>query len=247
MPYADLAAALPDDPYVRWEVVPQRVGRVWTAPGAVVWEAPSPYHGKPWLTAVGGAGIADLLRVALADGSPAVGVSVPDALADTLPPDLRPARYARWTWWWTEEAPPGSDDPRVVRLTGEEAALTGLLDQSSSVYLRPGDPRVRSWHGVVDGESLRACLAVEEHQPGVPHLASVVVDRASRREGLGRALCGTVVRGRLAAGAPAVSLAMMTANRAAAALYEGLGFSRCPANASGSLPGRAAIPVNEAG
>ena len=147
-----------------------------------------------------------------------------------------------WTWWWTQAAPAHGDDA-VRRLDPLDPRLAGLLAQSKSVYLRPGDPRAIGWYGLTQGERLVACLAYEHHHPRVPHLASVVVDASSRRAGFGARLCGTATADLLHRGAPTVSLAMMTANTAAAALYRRLGFSPAGSFASGTLPGRRDVPV----
>lgn len=219
-----------DHPYLAWEVVPEEVSRVWGADGSLAWIAPSAYNGKPWLTTLGDpAVIVDL--VAQADLHAVVGITVPPESLPLL--SIQPRRVERWTWWWTQHDP-GINDPRVRPLTGTEPGLAQLLQQSSSVYLRPGDPRVLAWFGLWEQGELAACLAVESHKPGIPHLASVVVDAQLRGQGLGRALCGTVVH-RLLAAAPAVTLGMMTANAAAAGLYRGLGFTAGPSYASGPL------------
>ena len=72
--------------------------------------------------------------------------------------------------------------------------------------------------------------------------ASVVVDRSVRGHRYGTRLCGAVVARLLRAGAPVVSLAMMTDNRAAAALYRSLGFATGPSFVSGTIPGRRGLP-----
>jgi ribosomal protein S18 acetylase RimI-like enzyme len=203
--------------------------------------APSAYHGRPWLTVVGEpAEAAELAGTALAssDGGRCAGVSLPPGAAEQLA-GLQVRRSQAWTWWWLaapDRSPgPGPAGVRVGPLAADDPRLPALLDQSSSVYLRPGDPRVRSWHGAAAGQELLGCLAVEQHKPGVPHLASVVVARSARRHGVARTLCGAVCGQLLRQGAPTVTLAMMTANSAAAELYRGLGFAPGPSFVSGTL------------
>lgn len=244
-PYGHLAAARPGDAFLTWEVVPETVEHAWGSGDAVLWIAPSAYHGKRWLTGLGAADVVGTLAAAALaspQGDTVAGLSLPGSAMDLVPTALRPTRLERWTWWSSATVPPQAADPRVVDLDGGDPRLPALLDQSASVYLRPGDPRVRAWFGLVEGSVLRACLAVERHHPQVPHLASVVVDRSVRGQRYGSRLCGAVVARLLKAGAPVVSLAMMTDNRAAAALYRGLGFRPGPSFESGTIPGRRGLP-----
>ena len=245
-PYQNLLRAWGPDAFLRWEVEGDEVAQAWTAPGTALWLAPSAYHGKPWLTGLGpGEQLLPLLLDALDDPSTAsaAGISVPPEALAGLPARWLPRRTERWTWWWTPDPPPVPPDDAVERLPDDDPRLPDLLQQSASVYLQPGDPRVHGWYGLVQAGSLRACLAYEHHHQAVPHLASVVVDAQSRGQGYGARLCGTVVHELLGQGAPVVSLAMMTANRAAAALYRGLGFQQGPSFASGTVPGRRGVPV----
>lgn len=245
--YVVLAAARPGDPYLTWEVVASRVSHAWSQGTSVAWIAPSAYHGKRWLTAMGDpAAVARLATQALSTtaGGTVVGLSLPPAAFELLPSALRPRHLERWTWWWTQTPPRhGSADPDVVSLPPGDARLPDLLAQSGSVYLRPGDPRAEGWFGLVEDGELRACLAYERHHPQVPHLASVVVDGPWRGKGYGARLCGAVTASLLAQGAPAVSLAMMTANSPATALYASLGFASGGSFASGTLPGRRHYPA----
>lgn len=243
--YRLLADARPGDRFLAWEVVPDGVAHAWGAGDAVVWIAPSAYHGKAWLTGMGAAPTAGALAAeALASpvGAAFAGVSLPEGALERVPDRYRPQRTDHWTWWCVQQPPAQPADPCVVPIAAHDDRLPSLLQQSGSVYLLPGDPRVESWFGLVAEGSLRACLAVERHHPRVPHLASVAVDAPQRRRGYGARLCGTVVTRLLQAGAPAVSLAMMTDNRAAAALYRGLGFVAGPSFVSGTIPGRRGLP-----
>ena len=245
LPYRALLDARPADGYLRWEVVPAAVTYAAGDGPAVVLAAPSAYHGKHWLTGLGGAAAVGALAVAALaapSGGSIVGLSLPDAAIEALPAPLRPARLERWAWWWTERPHGATPDPAVVELSADDQRLPGLLQQSASVYLRPGDTRVEAWFGLLHGDRLLACLAVERHHPAVPHLASVIVDAGARGSGVGARLCGTVTDRLLAGGAPAVSLAMMRDNAAAAALYRSLGFQQGAAFASGTVPGRRSQP-----
>lgn len=246
LPHQLLSAARPGDPYLIWEVAAPQVRHAWGDGASVAWIAPSAYHGKPWLTAMGEPGaVAGLVQEALAcdDGARVAGLSLPPDTFALLAPQWRPAHLEHWTWWSTRTPPDDSRDPQVVALEPGDPGLPVLLDQSASVYLRPGDVRARQWFGLVESDALLACLAYEHHHPAVPHLASVVVDASHRGRGYGSRLCRTVTGALLAQGAPAVSLAMMTANRAAAALYAGIGFEPAGSFASGTIPGRRDYPA----
>jgi ribosomal protein S18 acetylase RimI-like enzyme len=238
--YDLLRAWGPAEPFLAWEVVPDQVLRAWGSPAAVGWLAPSAYHGRRWLTVIGEpAGAAELAATALAtaDGQGCAGVSLPPG-APELVDGLALRHREAWTWWWTRQPPPGPVAPQVCEIPADDPRLPPLLAQSGSVYLQPGDPRARAWYGYVIGERLLGCLALEQHKAGVPHMASVVVDAAARRSGIGAALCGGVAALALASGAPAVTLGMMTTNSAAAALYRGVGFRPGPSFVSGTIAGR---------
>ncbi len=244
---AQPADARPADPYLRWEVVPGAVRQSWSGQSATAWIAPSAYHGKLWLTCLGDPEASvDLTARALAGplGPAVAGISVPQGAEDLLRADVRPPQWERWTWWWTRRPPDigATAAGEVVVLAEDDPRLPPLLAESRSVYLRPGDPRVRQWWGIDCHGALLACLAVESHHPQVPHLASVVVAAQERGRGYATKLCSAVVVDRFAAGAPAVTLAMMSANTAARRLYSRLGFHAGPSFASGTLPGRRGLP-----
>lgn len=244
--YLVLAAARPGDAYLTWEVDASQVRGAWSDGAAVAWIAPSAYHGKLWLTAMGDpAAVVRLVARALRSpqGEAVVGLSLPATCRPQLPPDMRPGQLDHWTWWWTQTPPDTGIDPDVVALPATDPRLPQLLDQSASVYLRPGDARALGWFGLVAEGQLRACLTIERHHPQVPHLASVVVDGPHRGRGYGSRLCGSVTAALLAQGAPAVSLAMLTANTPAAALYAGLGFVSGGSFASGTFPRRRHYPA----
>lgn len=245
-PYLLLASARPGDPYLTWEVVPHQVRQAWGQAPTVLWLAPSAYHGKPWVTGLGHPDVLrDLLATALGgpSGQTVVGLSLPPACFDKIPDQLRPEHLESWSWWWTQSVPDVGIDESVVVLEELDPRLPTLLSQSTSVYLRPGDRRALRWYGLVEDDQLLGCLSFEHHHPDVPHLASIVVDEAARGMGVGRRLCGTVTVQLLRAGAPAVSLAMMTHNVAAAALYRGLGYSCGLHLQSGTIPGRRHLPA----
>jgi len=240
-----------------FEVDPQAVVKQWKLGDWQAILAHSPYNRRPWLTMIGpggpegsalslsreGGGHAPVLAAwvcELVQGEAAIssGVSVPPQVMALLPDQVRPQQFEDWTWWWTTDAPPVvAGESRVDLLSVHDARIPDLLQHSPSVYLRPGDGRDVAWCGIEgDDARLLACLTVEEHRPGVPHLASVVVAPDVRGGGLGTALCAAVVRERRNAGLGAATLGMMTTNDVGRALYSGLGFRAGHRFQSGWLP-----------
>ena len=264
--YAALLDALPGNDFLRWEIPAEQVGAVWLAEGAAAFTARNAYNGRPWLFAVGeGLSVGDVVVEALGDlpepgqswsGCPAedascvVGMSVPPTVFDVLAEPWRPTRYEDYTWWILDRCPPpAAGEDRVLEVGADDPRLAALVSHSRSAYLLPGDRRARSWFAVeaaatpgsapaAGAGGLLACLTYEEHKPGVPHLASVVVDPTARRRGAGLALCTAVSRQLLTDGAGAVTLAMYSANRPAAALYQRIGFRAAGRFKAGYIPGR---------
>ena len=241
---AALLAARPDDVWLAHDVLPDRIERVWIDGAAVAWTSTHPLRDVRWLTAVGDrpAATAALLVRALeertAAGVAVSGTTVDDDANDLLAPEHRAPAPDRWSWWWTDDPPAERPGESAVRtLDASDRRLAELLSHSASVYVLPGDARVRSWAGVERQGELLACGAHVQHVPGVPHLASVVTRPDHRGEGLAGDVCAHLTREALVAGFPVVTLGMYVGNDAAQRVYERLGFRRARVFASGYLPG----------
>jgi ribosomal protein S18 acetylase RimI-like enzyme len=241
---ARLLAARPDDRFLRYDVSPRRIERVLTAGRSVAWTSTHPFRQVRWLTLVaddleaGGALAAEL--AAEVSGSEAVisGVTAPPGTA--LPPPLVAPETEQWCWWWTEQEPaPRPGEGAAVVLAAADPRLPGLLAHSRSASAAPDDDRVRRWLGIVDGEELVAVAAHTEHQPGVPHLASVVTHPDHRGRGHAADLCARLTREALADGAPVVTLGMYSDNDLARRVYARLGYTVDKEFRSGYLPGQA--------
>ncbi len=243
-PFALLLSARPDDTFLRYDVSPKRVERVLVDGTAVAWTSTHPFRGVRWATGVAdGSGAAAavieaLVRVASDAGDVVSGVTVPWEELGSLPGPVRPVAPHRWCWWWTASEPVRRRGERTtIDLADSDPRITPLLRHSDSASVLPGDPRVRRWLGVLEGDDLVACAAHTEHQPGVPHLASVVTRPDRRGRGLAGDLCARLTRDALGAGAPVVTLGMYSHNDIARRVYAGLGFVIDKDFQSGYLPG----------
>lgn len=155
----------------------------------------------------------------------------PELLAAHLPvgePD-------HWDYRWTRTPLPASpDQPRPVPVRPEqEDEVRALLGRAfPDAYTRPGDPDIRRWYGIRDGDRLVACGA--DVSRGVGCLAGLAVDPDFRGRGLGSALtCGLAAR--VLAEFDVVSLGVMVGNHRAARLYHRLGFTE--------VAGRTSVPL----
>jgi GNAT superfamily N-acetyltransferase len=128
-----------------------------------------------------------------------------------------------WDFRWTSTPPPAVDGERAVA-EADEADVAALLDDAfPESTSRPGDPRVRAWWGIREGDRLVACGA-DRGRGGVGMLGAITVARDRRGRGLGAALTAAMTR-RLLGGYDVVALGVMTDNPVAARLYRGLGFA----------------------
>lgn len=240
--YALLRAARPDDVWLAHDVNPDRIERSCVAAEAVAWVSRHPVRQLRWLTAIGaGTEVARLVVAALvATPDPVSGLTVPADAHDLLPEHVRPPTPDVWTWWWTrEQPPPVRAEADVVELSDDDPDLPELLAHSDSVYVFPGDPRVRRWAGVRAGADLVACGALTEHVPGVPHIASMVTRPDQRGRGLAGAVCAWLTR-RALVESKICTLGMYAANAPARRVYERIGFTLDKTFSSGYLPGHSA-------
>jgi GNAT superfamily N-acetyltransferase len=231
----ELIAASGGDAYVRAMADPARAAGGWHhEAGAVGWLMPSRHApGRVALATVGDAeAAADLLhRVATSDGPAIGGVTLPRGGPAHLTSgwSLRPAND--WEWFFTESEPPHQEHEAQVRWLDDDAdgaEILALLERFSPRHdAEPGQPHVRQWCGIRDGENrLVAAAAHTEYKPGVPFLASVVTDATLRGRGYGAAVTAWITRQLLAAGTGWVTLGMYSDNDVARRLYHRLGY-RC--------------------
>ncbi|HEX6685961.1 MAG TPA: GNAT family N-acetyltransferase [Candidatus Limnocylindrales bacterium] len=158
----------------------QRDSTVVWAVGPAAWGIGDPLH-----AAKVGTGIAGLNRIDL----PRVDE---DATAHLLPV----ARQRDWQFRWTFSAPPQrTGETRVVPLgpTHHDGISRVLDDVLSYTGNRPGDPRLRAWYGIFDGEHL-AAVGGDRSRHGVGYLAPIAVAARHQGRGYGAALTAALTR-----------------------------------------------------
>ncbi len=147
-------------------------------------------------------------------------------------------KAADWLFRWTRHAPPPvAGTERVVALSAaDHPEIDDLLDRAfPEAHTRPGDPGVRGWYGIRDGDRLVACAA-DRSRNGIGSISAVAVDPQARGRGLGRALT-TVLARRLVAEHGVASLGVMVDNPHADRLYRRLGFTDALGRTSVTLAG----------
>lgn len=141
-----------------------------------------------------------------------------------------------WDFRWTSSAPPSQPgQQRVVRLTAtDDPAVAALLDRAfPETFTRPGDPMVRCWYGIRDGDRLIACGA-DRSRAGVGSISAVAVDPDARGQGHGAALTAVMTR-ELLGECDVVTLGVLTGNHVADRLYRRLGYTEASARTSANL------------
>ncbi|MFG2077059.1 FR47-like protein [Nonomuraea maritima] len=124
-------------------------------------------------------------------------------------------------------------DDGVGWLEGAEAEVAALLAADApDSYARPGEPGVRRWAGLRDGEVLVAVAADAWPAPTVGLLAGVATRATHRGLGLAERVCRWV-SAELVAAYGRASLMVDDANAAALTVYERIGYRRLPVMAAG--------------
>jgi GNAT superfamily N-acetyltransferase len=161
---------------------------------------------------------------------------LPRVADDVLSGQLPVAPPDHWDFRWSRRPPPrqpGQD--RVVPLEhGDQLAVAALLQVAFPASLtRPGDPRVRRWYAIREGQQLVACGA-DRSRGGVGSLGALAVHPDHRGRGLGAALTAAIA-GQLFREFAVVTLGVMVDNLVAAGLYQRLGFTHFTALTSADL------------
>jgi ribosomal protein S18 acetylase RimI-like enzyme len=230
--HAELLAASGDDPFVRWQVRADVPLQAWDVGGAVAFLR-TRSSGRRQLTVLGAPQAAAAAVLALIDEAApagrARGITVPLGTLPLLAHDLRIGPGDDWDWMWADASTIGQPhaDNRVERLADDARdEVTALLAAASPRHSSdPGDPDVRAWYGVRDGDGeLVACAAHTESVPAVPHLASIATHPRVRGQGAGTALTREVTARLLAAGARVVTLGMYADNDVARRMYARIGY-----------------------
>lgn len=225
--YAELLEAARGDVFARWMVDPSAPLTAWALDDGVAWVRRTP-RGRTSLTV-----LADVDEAARA--VPAVVAQAPEVdwitlprgavppLAEVVDPDVGDD----WEWMSTDAPPPPQPhEEAVVPLRDDDCdAVAVLLHAASPRHSAAPDELGVRWFGVREGAGrLRACAALQQVGPGVPHLASIATHPDERGRGLGAAVTAAATRAALRSGAPVVTLGMYSDNDVARRLYARLGF-----------------------
>lgn len=234
-------AARPDDPFVRWRMDYEVFGAAIDG-DHVAWVRGADY-GAPatetWCTTLG----SDPVRIAaLIDRLDAEhhvqGVTVEEDVLDQLPDRLRPPEHGHWCYWTINPADVSSEPVRAIELAPDDPRIDAVLAHSPSAEVFAGDPRVRRWAGVVDGDTLLAVGAEQRRHNGAAHLLSICTAPEARGQGLAYDVCLLLMQGAGTEGVPIIFLEMYAANDAGRKVYTRLGFAEVGRYRSGRLLGR---------
>ena len=231
---AEVLLATAHDPYVRASLRRPMVSG-WTGFGAVAWFATDAEERLPYLMTHGEpADVAELLGELLPELRDRQRVTLPRGTSPLLPAGVA-LDATDWDFRWLGGPPPAQPGEDRVEMI-DEALVGPLLDAAApTASARPGDPAVRRWAGVVEGDELMACAADTSAVPGVGQLSSIAVHPGARGRGLASAVTAGLARLLFADGCDVVTLGMYADNAAGRAVYDRLGFADDHRYSSGLL------------
>ena len=199
--------------------------RGWLRDGAVLWLGVDADEGLSYLSGLGEpAGVSALLEAVLPELPHRQRVTLPRGTARLLPAWVG-VDGTDWDFRWTP-APfarqPGEDAVVVLEDASQVAGLLGAASPRAAAL--PGDPQVRRWVGLHDGQRLVACAADTSAVSGVGHLSSIAVAPDCQGRGFGRAVTAALVRRLFDEGHEVVTLGTYADNSTGRALYDALGW-----------------------
>ena len=236
-----LRQARPHDPFLRLRIVDDAIGPYAIDGDHVVFLRSGRTSGETWATGLGGDPSRILALIDSLRGHGFDGVTVHDDVFAHLPRDLRGPDPGHWSLWELDGAlPPAQGAPadrmspsslsapaqseRLTLLAPDDPRIDPLLAHSSSAYIYAGDPKIKEWWGILDGDRLVAVGAWSISSSGDAHLVSICTDPEYRGRGLGRAVTAGLASAALEQGVPGVTLEMYAGNEAAARAYRAVGF-----------------------
>lgn len=234
-----VVAARPGDVFVRWRLEEHLLDAV--VDGDHVAWLRSHEYGAPasetWCTALGSdperiAALVDDLRAR----QQVDGLTVEEHVLDGLPQHLRAPEHGHWSYWTIEPGVVSHETVRAIELAPDDSRIDDVLADSPSAEMFAGDPRVRRWAGVVDGDALLAVGAEQRRHNGAAHLLSVCTVPEARGRGLAYDTCLLLMQSAREDGVPVIFLEMYAANVAAGSVYSRLGFTEVGRFRSGRLP-----------
>ncbi|GAC1445032.1 MAG: hypothetical protein NVS3B26_10740 [Mycobacteriales bacterium] len=232
---AEVLVATGHDPFARGSLR-QPVVRGWLAGRAVAWMGVDAKERTSYLNALGppaevGALLADLLP----ELPPKQRLTVPRGTPRHLPAWVS-MEMTDWDLRWLDAPPPVQPGEDAVEDVSDEAEVAALLRRSSpTASALPGDPAVRRWVGIRDGQRLVACAADTSAATAVGHLSSIAVDPGARGRRLGASVTAALTRRLFADGCDIVTLGMYADNGYGRAVYDSLGFADTHRFTSGPL------------
>jgi GNAT superfamily N-acetyltransferase len=224
---AEVLVATDHDPYARGSLRRPLV-HGWLGEGAVAWLGTDPEERVPYLSSLGPPQqVAALLAELLPELPPRQRITMPRGTAPLLPAWVGLDAFGHWDFRWRSTPPPPQPGEDAAAPGVDEVAVKTLLaDASPGASAVPGDPAVRTWWGVPDGDAgLLACAADTSAATGVGHLSSVAVVPSARGRGVGRAVTAAITRALLEDGCDVVTLGLYADNAAGRAMYDALGFA----------------------
>jgi GNAT superfamily N-acetyltransferase len=153
-------------------------------------------------------------------------MSVPAAAYALLPDGVLTQPHG-WGFRWLETpTSPAVEGVAWLPSEAEDEVQRLLGDAFPEASFKPGDPRVRQWAGIRDGNgSLVACAADTTEAPGVGFVAAITTRTELRGQGLGRRITGWTLD-RLVEREGLAALWHYGGNLAAAKVYDALGMRR---------------------
>ena len=233
---AEVLVATGHDPFARG-TLRRPIAQGWLRGAAVAWLGIDPRDGNSYLHALGTPVTVGALITELVPELPRVQrATLPRGSAAHLPAWVGHAGVD-WDFRWLDTPlPVRAQDPDVGAVEDDPAVAALLAAGNPDASVRPGDPQARRWWGVRDRDgSLTACAADTSAATAVGHLSAVTVRPDRRGRGLGRAVTVALTNDLLGQGCDVVTLGMYSANTAARALYDALGFADTHHFTSGPL------------
>ena len=231
-----LAAARPDDPFIRWRVTGDDLVAVEVDGDHVGWLRVAQRTGEVWATTLGNepARVTAILT-ALSARMPIEGVTVEESVYSNLPPAFIGPEPRHWSLWTLGPKTVGLRNSTAIILAPDDHRIAGLLAHSDSAHVFPGDERIVRWCGVVQGSRLLSVGAQVSSATGAAHLVSICTHPGARGAGLAREVCNDLIVEAIADQVPMILLEMYAGNEPGRRLYSALGFSEVGVYRSGRI------------
>ena len=236
---ADLQAARPSDPLLRWRVDSHAITDLMVDGDHAAWIEPGLTTPEAWGAVMGEdpTRVVALLRALDARRS-LDGVTVLAGMRSVLPHDYASHDAGEWSLWTLGERGIQLRPGQAIPIEPGDPRIDEVLQYSSSAYLGATSDRVVMWSGVEDGGRLVAVAGLTRESSGAVQLVSVCAVPEARGRGLAGQVCADLVQ--RAGDVPKVVLEMYSANATAASLYRRLGFVEAQRHSSGLIDARRA-------